>query len=241
MRRSGDWCVRSWLLLPEMHRLLNILQGMKDQYLFPVGQPSDCCVQMIAPSRRLFCLAPARCGQRQVDHTGIVSGAGFPDKPSRLQRPHGLADREGAGGERACQESPLQRRCPCGLPVAVRSGPAQGRTGGDWEQSSERSNQKADPQGTSTGPSCPEVYSTGGASPGEEAMTGRTNPHSAASLMAFSRGASAGVVLVGCLVRVVSVWLLTLATTIVCTSGFSHAAAATSELTELSLEELMNV
>ena len=72
-------------------------------------------------------------------------------------------------------------------------------------------------------------------------MTGRTNPHSAASLMAFSRGASAGVVLVGCLVRVVSVWLLTLATTIVCTSGFSHAAAATSELTELSLEELMNV
>src|SRR6266581_6844977 len=95
MRRSGDWCVRSWLLLPEMHRLLNILQGMKDQYLFPVGQPSDCCVQMIAPSRRLFCLAPARCGQRQVDHTGIVSGAGFPDKPSRLQRPHGLADRGG--------------------------------------------------------------------------------------------------------------------------------------------------
>ena len=43
------------------------------------------------------------------------------------------------------------------------------------------------------------------------------------------------------LVRVVSVWLLALATTIVCTSGFSHAAAAPSELTELSLEELMNI
>src|SRR5436309_2915813 len=43
------------------------------------------------------------------------------------------------------------------------------------------------------------------------------------------------------LVRVVSVWLLALATTIVCTCGFSHAATAPSELTELSLEELMNV
>ena len=48
-------------------------------------------------------------------------------------------------------------------------------------------------------------------------------------------------ILAGCLVRVVSVWLLALATTIVCTSGFSHAAAATSELTELSLEDLMNI
>ena len=63
----------------------------------------------------------------------------------------------------------------------------------------------------------------------------------AASLKTFSRGASAVVVLIGCLVRVVSVWLLALAATIVCTSGFSHAAAAPSELTELSLEELMNV
>ena len=62
-----------------------------------------------------------------------------------------------------------------------------------------------------------------------------------ASLKTFSRAASAVVVLIGFLVRVVSVWLLTLATTIVCTSGFSHAAAATSELTELSLEDLMNI
>src|SRR3989475_1722694 len=63
----------------------------------------------------------------------------------------------------------------------------------------------------------------------------------AASLKAFSWGTSAVVVLVRFLVRVVSVWLLALATTIACTSGFSHAAAAPSELTELSLEELMNV
>src|SRR5437660_2298851 len=57
----------------------------------------------------------------------------------------------------------------------------------------------------------------------------------------FSQVASVTAVLAGCLVRVVSVWLLALATTIVCTSGFSHAAAATSELTELSLEDLMNI
>ena len=63
----------------------------------------------------------------------------------------------------------------------------------------------------------------------------------AASIKTFSRAASAVVVPIGCLVRVVSVWLLALATTIVCTSGFSHAATAPSELTELSLEELMNV
>src|SRR5438309_6469380 len=63
----------------------------------------------------------------------------------------------------------------------------------------------------------------------------------AASLKTFSRGASAVVVLLGCLVRVVSVWLLTLATTIICTGEFSHAATAPSELTEMSLEELMNI
>jgi iron complex outermembrane receptor protein len=63
----------------------------------------------------------------------------------------------------------------------------------------------------------------------------------AASPKTFPRGASAVVVLIGCLVRVVAVWLLALATTIVCTSGFSHAAAAPSELTELSLEDLMNI
>jgi iron complex outermembrane receptor protein len=63
----------------------------------------------------------------------------------------------------------------------------------------------------------------------------------AASLKAFSRAVSAVVVLIGCLVRVVSVWLLALATTIVCTGESSHAAAATSELTELSLEDLMNI
>jgi len=63
----------------------------------------------------------------------------------------------------------------------------------------------------------------------------------AASLKTFSRGASAVVVLIGCLVRVVSVWLLTLATTIICTGEPSRAATAPSELTELSLEELMNV
>src|SRR5437660_11437751 len=63
----------------------------------------------------------------------------------------------------------------------------------------------------------------------------------AASLKPFSRGASAVVVLLGCLVRVVSVWLLTLATTIICTGEFSHAATAPSELTEMSLEELMNI
>src|SRR5438105_11071944 len=57
----------------------------------------------------------------------------------------------------------------------------------------------------------------------------------------FSQVTSVTAVLTGCLVRVVSVWLLALATTIVCTSGFSHAAAATSELTELSLEDLMNI
>ena len=71
-------------------------------------------------------------------------------------------------------------------------------------------------------------------------MTACAHPF-AAPLKTFSRAASAVVVLIGCLVRVVSVWLLTLAATIACTSGFSHAAAATSELTELSLEELMNV
>ena len=43
------------------------------------------------------------------------------------------------------------------------------------------------------------------------------------------------------LVRVVSAWLLALATTIICTGAPSHAATAPSELTELSLEELMNV
>src|SRR5256712_1865679 len=63
----------------------------------------------------------------------------------------------------------------------------------------------------------------------------------AASLKTFSRGASAVVVLLGCLVRVVSVWLLTLAITIICTGESSHAATAPNELTELSLEELMNV
>ena len=57
----------------------------------------------------------------------------------------------------------------------------------------------------------------------------------------FSQVASVTAILAGCLVRVVSVWLLALATTIVCTSGLSHAAAATSELTELSLEDLMNI
>src|SRR3989442_14245773 len=71
-------------------------------------------------------------------------------------------------------------------------------------------------------------------------MTACAHPLSG-SLKTFSRAASAVVVLIGCLVRVVSVWLLALATTIACTSGFSHAAAAPSELTELSLEELMNV
>src|SRR3989442_1775885 len=71
-------------------------------------------------------------------------------------------------------------------------------------------------------------------------MTACAHPLSG-SLKTFSRAASAVVVLIGCLVRVVSVWLLALATTIVCTSGFSHAATAPSELTELSLEELMNV
>src|SRR5207245_3098195 len=62
-----------------------------------------------------------------------------------------------------------------------------------------------------------------------------------ASLKTFLRAASAVVVLIGFLVRVVSVWLLTLATTIVCASGFSHAAAATRELTGLRLEDLMNI
>ena len=63
----------------------------------------------------------------------------------------------------------------------------------------------------------------------------------AASLKTFSGSASVVVVLLGCLVRVVSVWLLTLATTIICTGEFSHAATAPSELTEMSLEELMNI
>jgi iron complex outermembrane receptor protein len=71
-------------------------------------------------------------------------------------------------------------------------------------------------------------------------MTACAHPLTA-SLETFSQGANAVVVLIGCLVRVVSVWLLTLATTIICTSEPSHAATAPSELTELSLEELMNV
>src|SRR5438309_4013916 len=57
----------------------------------------------------------------------------------------------------------------------------------------------------------------------------------------FSQVASVTAVPAGLLVLAISVWLLALATTIVCTSGFSHAAAATSELTELSLEDLMNI
>src|SRR5712691_10240501 len=72
-------------------------------------------------------------------------------------------------------------------------------------------------------------------------MTAYGQPHPAASLKTFSRGASAVVVLLGCLVRVVSVWLLTLAITIICTGESSHAATAPNELTELSLEELMNI
>jgi iron complex outermembrane recepter protein len=48
-------------------------------------------------------------------------------------------------------------------------------------------------------------------------------------------------ILTNCLVRVVCAWLLTVATTIICTGEPSHAATAPGELTELSLEELMNV
>src|SRR2546426_4755494 len=92
--RGWDGRKRSWLLLPAIYCFLNILQGVKNQFLFPVGQPSDCYVQMIASCRRLFRLAPARCGQRQVDHTGVVPGTGRSEEhTSELQSPCNLVCR----------------------------------------------------------------------------------------------------------------------------------------------------
>jgi iron complex outermembrane receptor protein len=61
------------------------------------------------------------------------------------------------------------------------------------------------------------------------------------SFKSISQVASVITILTSWLARVVSIWLLALVTDIVCTSEPSHAQTAPSELTELSLEELMNV
>jgi iron complex outermembrane receptor protein len=72
-------------------------------------------------------------------------------------------------------------------------------------------------------------------------MTTQPNSRRISSSQAFSQTANVITILTGCLARVVSVWLLTLATTIICTSEPSHAQTAPKDLAELSLEELMNV